>query len=68
MLELAHAIMKGALLRDESRGAHYKPEFPHRNDADWLKTTIARWSAAGPCIDYEPVDATLLKPVARKYD
>ncbi|MGH7727055.1 MAG: succinate dehydrogenase flavoprotein subunit [Candidatus Eiseniibacteriota bacterium] len=68
MLELAHAITKAALLRDESRGAHYKPEFPHRNDADWLKTTIARWSAEGPCIDYEPVDATLLKPVARKYD
>jgi succinate dehydrogenase / fumarate reductase flavoprotein subunit len=68
MLELSHAIVKGARLRDESRGAHYKPDFPQRNDADWLKTTIASWSAAGPKIRYAAVDSTLATPVARKYD
>ncbi len=41
MLELALVITKGALLRDEFRGAHYKPEFPERDDEHWLKTTIA---------------------------
>jgi succinate dehydrogenase / fumarate reductase flavoprotein subunit len=68
MLELAHAITRGALLRDESRGAHYKPEFPKREDDQWLKSTIASWSADGPKITYEPVDTSLVTPVARKYD
>ena len=68
MLELARAITRGAYLRNESRGAHYKPEFPQRNDAEWLKTTIATWSPEGPQIGYEPVDTSLVSPVARKYD
>src|SRR5699024_3193712 len=41
MLHLARVITLGAYHRDESRGAHYKPEFPERNDDEWLKTTIA---------------------------
>src|SRR5690606_11666122 len=41
MLELARVITIGALNRNESRGAHYKPEFPERNDEEWLKTTKA---------------------------
>ena len=41
MLQLARVITLGALARNESRGAHYKPEFPERDDADWLKTTKA---------------------------
>jgi succinate dehydrogenase / fumarate reductase flavoprotein subunit len=68
MLELSHAIVRGARRRDESRGAHYKPEFPQRNDPDWLKTTIASWAPDGPSIRYEGVDTTLATPVARKYD
>ena len=43
MLILARVITLGALARNESRGAHYKPDFPDRNDADWLKTTRAKW-------------------------
>ena len=46
MLDLALIITKGALLRDEFRGAHYKPEFPNRDDAHWLKTTIATYDPA----------------------
>src|SRR5699024_969639 len=41
MMHLARVITMGAYHRDESRGAHYKPEFPERNDEEWLKTTIA---------------------------
>jgi succinate dehydrogenase / fumarate reductase flavoprotein subunit len=68
MLELARVVTLGALRRDESRGAHYKPEFEHRNDADWLKTTRARWTSDGPELSYEPVDVSLIPPRARKYD
>ena len=67
MLELGHLVLAGALARDESRGAHYKPAFPKRDDAKWLKTTIATWSEDGPKLSYEPVDTSILKPVERKY-
>jgi len=67
MLELARVITLGALQRDESRGAHYKPEFPDRNDAQWLKTTLATWTSDGPRFAYAPVDTSLLTPEARKY-
>jgi len=68
ILELAHVIAEGALLRDESRGAHYKPEFPDRNDEDWMKTTKATWNGTGPTFEYEPVDTSLIKPRARVYN
>ena len=48
MFELAEAMTLGALLRDESRGAHYKPEFPERDDENFMKTTIAEWTPEGP--------------------
>ncbi|HSB26458.1 MAG TPA: succinate dehydrogenase flavoprotein subunit, partial [Pyrinomonadaceae bacterium] len=56
MLELARVITLGALNRNESRGAHYKPEFPNRDDENFLKTTIAEYSGEGPVFSYEPVD------------
>jgi succinate dehydrogenase / fumarate reductase flavoprotein subunit len=68
MLELARVITLGALRRNESRGAHYKPEFPNRDDAHWLKTTKARWTSDGPQFTYDPVDVSLLHPRPRKYD
>lgn len=69
MLELALVITKGALLRDEFRGAHYKPEFPDRDDKNWLKTTIATYdpNLDEPVISYAPVDLRYLKPIARDY-
>jgi succinate dehydrogenase / fumarate reductase flavoprotein subunit len=67
MLELARVVTLGALRRDESRGAHYKPDFPERNDAQWLKTTLATWTPDGPEFRYAPVDVSLLTPEARKY-
>ena len=68
MLELGRVVTWGALRRDESRGAHFKPDFPRRDDASWLKTTLATWTPDGPVLTYEDVDVSLLKPVARKYD
>jgi succinate dehydrogenase / fumarate reductase flavoprotein subunit len=67
MLELAEAMTLGALLRNESRGAHYKPEFPNRDDENFLKTTKAKWTAEGPQISYEDVDVSLIKPRVRDY-
>ena len=67
MLELARVITLGALNRNESRGAHYKPEFPDRDDENFLKTTIAEYSGEGPVFSYEPVDISLIKPRKRDY-
>lgn len=67
MLILARVITLGALARNESRGAHYKPDFPERNDRDWLKTTVAKWSDPGIELTYEPVDTSLIQPKERKY-
>jgi succinate dehydrogenase / fumarate reductase flavoprotein subunit len=70
MLELSRVVAQGALLRDESRGAHYKPDFPDRNDEKFLKTTKASFtgSAEGPRFEYEEVDTQFIKPRPRRYD
>jgi len=69
MLELSRTITLGALLRDESRGAHYKPDFPDRNDEKFLKTTKASFTGApeGPRFEYEDVDTQFIKPRPRSY-
>ncbi len=67
MLELARVITLGALNRDESRGAHYKPDFPDRNDERFMKTTIAEWSSESPILSYEAVDIGLIEPRKRDY-
>lgn len=69
MLHLARVITLGAYNRNESRGAHYKPEFPERNDEDWLKTTIASFNKEKnqPEFTYEDVDTSLIEPRARDY-
>jgi succinate dehydrogenase / fumarate reductase flavoprotein subunit len=70
MLELARPIVLGAMLRDESRGAHYKPDFPKRNDEKFLKTTRATYTGAieGPKMELEDVDTQYIKPRPRSYD
>ncbi|MDN4527056.1 succinate dehydrogenase flavoprotein subunit [Fictibacillus fluitans] len=69
MLQLGRVITLGALNRDESRGAHYKPDFPERNDDEWLKTTRAAFNPAtnGPDFSYEEVDIQYIKPRKRDY-
>jgi len=68
MIVLARVITRGALARNESRGAHYKPDFPDRDDANWLKTTRAKWVSNDVQLTYEPVDISLIKPRPRRYD
>ncbi|MCC6555789.1 MAG: succinate dehydrogenase flavoprotein subunit [Polyangiaceae bacterium] len=83
MLVLARVIAEGARRRDESRGAHYKPEFERRNDAEWMRTTLARHEAKGAVrfiseLDYscagqpvhatDAVDTSLVAPRERKYE
>ena len=70
MLELSRTITLGALLRDESRGAHYKPDFPDRNDEKFLKTTKASFTGkvSGPAFEFEEVDTQHIKPRPRRYD
>jgi len=77
MLVIARVMTRGALLRDESRGAHYKvrdlargvtdENAMPRDDANFLKTTIAEHTPDGPKITYRPVDTSLIKPRPRKY-
>jgi succinate dehydrogenase / fumarate reductase flavoprotein subunit len=68
MLVLARVITAGALCRNESRGAHYKPEFPNRDDTNWLKTTRAKWVNNDIKLTYEPVDISQIPPRPRRYD
>jgi len=70
MLQLARVIAQGAAMRDESRGAHYKPDFPERDDKNWLKTTKAYFApdADEPKFEFEAVDVSLIPPRPRKYD
>ncbi len=70
MLQLARVIAQGARMRNESRGAHYKPEYPERDDKNFLKTTRASFApdADAPKFDFEPVDTSLIPPRPRRYD
>ena len=77
MLVLARVMTRGALLREESRGAHFKvrdlaapideKNVLPRDDANFLKTTMAEHTPDGPKITYAPVDASLIPPRPRKY-
>ncbi len=67
MITLARAITQGARRRDESRGAHYKPDFPERDDSKWMKTTKARYVNGQIEFDYEDVDVRFITPRKRDY-
>src|SRR3989338_3149223 len=66
-LELAEVIVAGALNREESRGSHFRTDFPERNDEKWLKHTIASFVNGTVKIGYKPVTITQFKPQARTY-
>lgn len=70
MIILARVICLAALNRNESRGAHYKPEFPERDDEHFLKTTISEFDPAtnAPKISYIDFDHSIIKPRPRRYD
>ncbi|HVG02687.1 MAG TPA: FAD-binding protein, partial [Nitrospira sp.] len=58
LLEVAHTIAMSALSREESRGAHYRADFPARNDAVWLRHTLCHRSPDGPVLSFSPVTIT----------
>jgi succinate dehydrogenase / fumarate reductase flavoprotein subunit len=68
MLDLAEVISLGALQREESRGAHYREDFPERDDEKWLVHTLCTFSdTERPQISYKPVTITRFQPKERKY-
>ncbi|TAJ23804.1 MAG: succinate dehydrogenase/fumarate reductase flavoprotein subunit, partial [Nitrospirae bacterium] len=62
LLEVAETIAVGALAREESRGAHYRADFPTRDDVAWLKHSLAHRTADGPALSYAPVTITRFQP------
>ena len=69
MFQLARVMTIGALNRNESRGAHYKPEFPERDDENFMKTTMATFKGQdqAPAFHYEDIDVSLVPPRKRDY-
>jgi succinate dehydrogenase / fumarate reductase, flavoprotein subunit len=67
MLEVAEVVVLGALARTESRGAHFRRDYPARDDKNWLKHTLAFPGADGPRLDYSSVNITKYQPAERHY-
>ncbi|CZE47807.1 fumarate reductase flavoprotein subunit [Campylobacter geochelonis] len=71
MLKLALCVAYGALLRTESRGAHYREDYTKRDDANWLKRTLTAWKEGDtmPTVTYEPLDIMKMEipPAFRGY-
>ncbi len=67
LLGLAETILISALARQESRGAHFREDYPKRDDKNWLQHTLIRQTDSGPEISYKPVTITRFEPKVRTY-
>jgi succinate dehydrogenase / fumarate reductase flavoprotein subunit len=67
MLDIARVITEGALVREESRGAHYRTDFLERDDGNWLKHTFAYLKDGEPKLEYKDVTITQFQPKRREY-
>ena len=67
VMDLADIIAASALQREESRGAHYRSDFPLRDDVNWLKHTLAYQTQEGPRLEHRPVTITSIPPAQRIY-
>jgi succinate dehydrogenase / fumarate reductase flavoprotein subunit len=67
MLMVAEVVVAGALARTESRGAHFRRDYPNRDDKNWLKHTLAYPGPDGPRLEYSPAKITKYQPAERHY-
>jgi succinate dehydrogenase / fumarate reductase flavoprotein subunit len=67
MLDISELILLGALVREETRGSHYRRDFPVRLDDTWLKHTIVTRTDKGPAVSYREVQIGKYQPTERKY-
>ncbi|MGB8951960.1 MAG: FAD-dependent oxidoreductase [Candidatus Aminicenantales bacterium] len=67
MLDLTEVITLGALRREETRGSHFRLDFPERNDRNWLTHTLVTLTDGKPEVSYRGVQVSRYKPEARKY-
>jgi succinate dehydrogenase / fumarate reductase flavoprotein subunit len=67
MLDFSEVIVAGALAREESRGAHFRCDFPQRDDDKWLMHTLAYSGESGCVLKYKPVTITRYEPEKRVY-
>ncbi|MEK6656299.1 MAG: FAD-binding protein [Nitrospirota bacterium] len=66
-INIAEAVIMGAIERKESRGSHYRNDYPKRDDETYLKHTIASYSPEGAKLSYKPVTLGFIGPAERKY-
>ena len=67
MLALAEVMLMGGIERKESRGSHYRTDYPDRVDDPFLASTVANWNGGKPSIEFEPVQLGIVEPRARTY-
>jgi succinate dehydrogenase / fumarate reductase flavoprotein subunit len=68
LLDLAEVLVTSALARNESRGGHFREDYPTRDDVNFMRHTMAYRNADGSIrLDYKPVIQTRYKPMERKY-
>lgn len=66
-LDMAEAVIAGALAREESRGSHFRTDFQKRDDTQWLKHTLAYYTSEGVKLDYKSVNIGPFEPKERRY-
>ncbi|MEC4817224.1 MAG: succinate dehydrogenase/fumarate reductase flavoprotein subunit [Scytonema sp. PMC 1069.18] len=67
LMIVGRMILESAINRQESRGAHFREDYPERDDANFLKHTMAYYSPAGIDVQYRPVSISMFQPQERKY-